>query len=87
MREEGIPTSMQPKSQSKNASGYEYRYEIESSYGKRIQKSVQQQTLDSSHPGENHWEAGTIKIRDKQVQYNRFDRPRLENKNKSKVNY
>ena len=87
MREEGIPTSMQPKSQSKNASGYEYRYEIESSYGKRIQKSVQQQTLDSSHPGENHWEAGTIKIRDKQVQYNRYDRPRLENKNKSKVNY
>ena len=40
-----------------------------------------------SHPGEYHWEAGTIKIRDKQVQYNRYDRPRLENKNKSKVNY
>ena len=53
MREQGIPTSQQPKSQSKNASGREYRYEISIEYGKKKEKSVQQQTLTAAmriHP-------------------------------------
>ena len=85
MRQEGIPTSQQPTSQSRNASGREYRYEIETSWGKKI-KSVQQQTMDSSHPGQQHWEAGDVKMKDGQIRYNKYDRPRLVN-SKSKVDY
>ena len=33
MRKEGIPTSIQPKSQMKNESGFEYRYDFPDSYG------------------------------------------------------
>ena len=85
MRQEGIPTSQQPTSQSRNASGREYRYEIETSWGKKI-KSVQQQTMDSSHPGQQHWEVGDVKMKDGQIRYNKYDRPRLVN-SKSKVDY
>ena len=85
MRQEGIPTSQQPTSQSRNASGREYRYEIETSWGKKI-KSVQQQTMDSSHPGQQHWEAGDVKMKDGQIRYNKYDRPRLVN-SKSEVDY
>ena len=74
MRQEGIPTSQQPTSQSRDASGREYRYEIETSWGKKI-KSVQQQTMDSSHPGQQHWEAGDVKMKDGQIRYNKYDRP------------
>lgn len=85
MRQEGIPTSQQPTSQSRNASGREYRYEIETSWGKKI-KSVQQQTMDSSHPGQQHWEVGDVKMKDGQIRYNKYDRPGLVN-SKSKVDY
>lgn len=79
MREEGIPTSQEPKSQSKNESGREYRYAVAQPYGESVEKSVQQQTLDRSHPGVNHWEAGEVK---RGGQYNKFGRPRLSNKKK-----
>ena len=85
MRQEGIPTSQQPTSQSRNASGREYRYEIETSWGKKI-KSVQQQTMDSSHPGQQHWAVGDVKMKDGQIRYNKYDRPGLVN-SKSKVDY
>ena len=86
MRREKIPTSQQPRSQSKNASGREYTYDIPKPGGGTQTKSVQQQTKDRSHQEQPHWEAGTVKIRDGQVQHNRYNRPKLEN-NKSKVNY
>ena len=86
MRREKIPTSQQPRSQSKNASGREYTYDIPKPGGGTQTKSVQQQTKDRSHQEQPHWEAGNVKIRDGQVQHNRYNRPKLEN-NKSKVNY
>ena len=58
MRKEEIPTSAQPKSQSKNASGREYTYEVPKKGGGTELKSVQQQTLDRSHKEQPHWEAG-----------------------------
>lgn len=77
MRDEGIPTSQQPDSQSENASGREYRYG---------DKSVQQQTKDADHP--SHWEAGTVKKdpRTGEVRKNNYGRPKLDN-DKSKVYY
>ena len=86
MRKQKIPTSMQPKSQSKNASRREYTYEVPKNGGGKQLKSVQQQTKDRSHEGQPHWEAGEVKVRDGKVQYNNYNRPRLEN-SKSKVNY
>lgn len=53
--------------------------------GKKI-KSVQQQTMDSSHPGQQHWEVGDVKMKDGQIRYNKYDRPGLVN-SKSKVDY
>jgi hypothetical protein len=88
MREENIPTSQQPVSQSRNQSGIEYRYEVPSPGGGTEMKSVQQQTLDSSHLGQGHWEAGSVKIDPLtgKIRMNKYDRPKLNN-NKSKVNY
>ena len=54
MREQKIPTSQQPVSQSKNASGREYTYDVPKSGGGSKKVSVQQQALDRSHPGQNH---------------------------------
>ncbi|UZN08984.1 hypothetical protein M5D10_04005 [Leptospira santarosai] len=88
MRKEGIPTSQQPKSQSKNASGREYQYEVPKNGGGKQTKSVQQQTMDRSHPNEKHWEAGKVKT-DKntgEINYNNYGRPKLVS-DKSKVNY
>jgi hypothetical protein len=42
MRKEGIPTTQQPKTQSKNASGREYTYEVSKKGGGTETKSVQQ---------------------------------------------
>jgi hypothetical protein len=88
MRKEGIPTSQQPISQSRNQSGMEYRYEVSKPGGGIEIKSVQQQTLDISHPGQGHWEAGSVKRdpRTGKIRNNDYDRPKLYN-NKSKVNY
>lgn len=87
MRDAGIPTSQQPKSQSKNASGCEYTYEVPKNGGGKQTKSVQQQTLDSSHPGVKHWEAGSVrKDADGNVKMNNYGRSRLNNE-KSKIIY
>ena len=86
MRKEGIPTSTQPKSQSKNASGREYTYEVPKKGGGTELKSVQQQTLDRSHKEQPHWEAGKIKM-DKDIpQFNKYNRPKLKS-DKSKTYY
>ena len=85
MREQKIPTSQQPVSQSKNASGREYTYDVPKSGGGSKKVSVQQQTLDRSHPGQNHWEAGPVKMADGQMRMGNYGRPALNNQ-KSKVN-
>jgi RHS repeat-associated protein len=87
MRKEGIPTSQQPKSQSRNASGREYSYDVPKKGGGTQTKSVQQQTKDRSHQGQPHWEAGKVKTDDHgNTQKNRYNRSKLANP-KSKVNY
>ena len=62
MRQAGIPTSQQPISQSKNSSGWEYRYEISKPGGGVVPATVQQQTMDVSHPDQPNWEAGKVKV-------------------------
>jgi hypothetical protein len=88
MRDQDIPTSQQPLSQSENASGREYTYEVPKPGGGTQLKSVQDQTLDSSHPGQGHWEAGTAKTDPTtgNVIPNNSGRPRLKS-DKSKVDY
>lgn len=87
MREQGIPTSKQPVSQSRNASGREYSYEVPTEGGGKQIKSVQQQTLDRSHTNQPHWEAGPVKAdRWGAPQMNNYGRPKLKG-DKSKVNY
>ena len=81
------PTSQQPKSQSKNESGWEYVYETVEPGGKKGLKSVQQQTLDSSHKDQPHWESGNVKKDDwGNPRYNQYGRTKLES-DKSKVYY
>jgi hypothetical protein len=87
MRDQGIPTSQQPSSQSKNESGREYQYETPAPGGGTTTKSVQQQTMDRSHPGQGHWEAGEVKTDDEgQIRYNDYGRPKLKN-SKTKADY
>ncbi len=88
MREEGIPTSQQPSSQSANASGREYTYEVPADGGGVKKKSVQQQTMDSSHTDQPHWEAGDVKTDPLtgETRMNNYDRPKLTNE-KTKVEY
>jgi RHS repeat-associated protein len=88
MRRAGIPTSQQPLSQSRNKSGYEYTYEVPKPGGGTELKSVQQQTMDRSHIGEPHWEAGKVKVDEAgNPRMNDYDRPKLENEGKKKANY
>lgn len=51
-------------------------------------KSVQQQTMDRSHPGQGHWEAGSVKTDpvSGQVRTNQYGCPKLTNQ-KSRVGY
>jgi RHS repeat-associated protein len=88
MRQAGIPTSQQPVSQSRNSSGREYSYDVPALGGGTNRMSVQQQTMDRSHVGQPHWEAGRVKIDPLtgQVRYNDFGSPRLTN-DKSKICY
>lgn len=88
MRQQGVPTSQQPVSQSKSESGREYRYEVPKAGGGTQTKSVQDQTLDRSHPGQKHWEAGTVRTdRDTgEIRTNQYGMPKLES-DKSKVFY
>lgn len=83
MRQAGAPTSQQPVSQGTTASGRHYTYETPAPGGGTQQMGVQQQTLDRSHLGQPHWEAGRIKSGG---QVNQYGVPRLDN-DKSKVNY
>ena len=88
MQEQGVPTSQQPISQSRNASGREYRYEVPKPGGGQQTISVQQQTLDSSHPGQGHWEAGIVKTDPLtgDIRMTKHGRPRISN-SKSKADY
>jgi RHS repeat-associated protein len=88
MRREGIPTSQQPTSQSRNDSGREQSYEVPKPGGGTQTKSVQQQTMDSSHPDQGHWEAGKVKTDPLtgEARMNQHGRPKLTN-DKSKVDY
>jgi RHS repeat-associated protein len=88
MRQQKIPTSQQPTSQSQNDSGREYKYDVPKAGGATETKSVQQQTMDSSHPGQNHWEAGSVKTDPVtgEIRMNDYGRPKLTN-DKSKVDY
>ncbi len=88
MRDAGLPTSQQPVGQSRNASGREYSYDVVVPGGGTSRMSVQQQTLDRSHPGKPHWEAGRVKTDPLTgaVRENRYGRPSLANP-KSKAEY
>jgi len=61
MRQQGIPTSQQPVSQMETASGRSYVYEVPKAGGGTRLMGVQEKTLDRSHVGQPHWEAGPIK--------------------------
>ena len=81
MRDAGIPTSQQPASQSKNASGRSYEYEVGGQ-----KKTVQQQTKDRSHD-QKHWEAGGVqKTKDGLTKQGNYGRPKIEQE-KAKVYY
>jgi hypothetical protein len=88
MRRAGVPTSQQPISQARNSSGRSYEYQVATSGGGSGQVSVQQQTMDRSHQGEPHWEAGRVKMDPVHggVRMTDHDRPKLTN-DKAKVNY
>ncbi|MBC3863703.1 RHS repeat-associated core domain-containing protein [Undibacterium jejuense] len=88
MRDAGIPTSQQPISQSRNASGREYSYDVPATGGGTQRMSVQQQTMDRSHPDQSHWEAGRVKTDPLTgaIRENNYGRPALKN-DKSKVDY
>ncbi|WP_350289581.1 hypothetical protein [uncultured Croceitalea sp.] len=87
MRQQKIPTSQQPISQSRSASGFEYRYTTPKSGGGTQTKSVQNQTMDYSHKNQTHWEAGKTKVDGKgRVLNNKHGRAKLKS-DKSKVNY
>ncbi len=88
MRNAGIPTSQQPLSQSRNASGREYSYDVPAPGGGNQRMSVQQQTMDRSHPDQAHWEAGPVKIDPitGAVRENNYGRPTLTN-SKTKIDY
>ncbi|MDI7226923.1 RHS repeat-associated core domain-containing protein, partial [Leptospira santarosai] len=64
------------------------QYEVPKNGGGKQTKSVQQQTMDRSHPNEKHWEAGKVKTDGPggEVRYNNYGRPKLDS-DKSKVNY
>jgi RHS repeat-associated protein len=80
MRQAGIPTSQQPSGQSKNKSGWEYRYDSPQPGGGNGQSSVQQQTMDVSHPDKPHWEAGKVKLDDNgSPRMSKHGRPQLRN--------
>ncbi|SCZ71164.1 RHS repeat-associated core domain-containing protein [Photorhabdus luminescens] len=80
MRQAGIPTSQHPVSQSRNSSGREYSYETTKPGGGKGLSSVQEQTMDISHPDKPHWEAGQVKTDDYgKPRMNKYGRPQLRN--------
>ena len=80
MRQAGIPTSQQPIGQSQNSSGREYSYETPKPGGGTGLSSLQEQTMDISHPDKPHWEAGKVKTDDfGNPRMNKYGRPQLRN--------
>ncbi|WP_236223328.1 RHS repeat-associated core domain-containing protein, partial [Pseudomonas asiatica] len=80
MRQIHLPTSQQPVSQSRNQSGFEYRFETSQAGGGKGLASVQQQTMDLSHPDKPHWEAGTVKLDDQgNPRMSKHSRPQIQN--------
>ncbi len=81
MRQQGVPTSQQPISQTKTQSGTNYVYEVPKPGGGTQLMGVQQKTLDRSHTGQPHWEAGPIKMDPLtgQIRTDRYGTPRLSN--------
>ncbi|TDB48840.1 hypothetical protein C5467_18645 [Photorhabdus khanii subsp. guanajuatensis] len=81
MRQAGIPISQQPTNQSRNSSGWEYRYKVPKPGGGTIPATVQQQTMDVSHPDQPHWEAGKVKVdpRTGETRMNDYGRPKIAN--------
>jgi RHS repeat-associated protein len=89
MRQGGIPVGRSvPVSKTNNESGREYTYVVPAPGGGTRKMSVQDQTLDRTHPGQGHWEAGPVKIdpRTGKPLLNKYGRPALTNE-KSKVDY
>ena len=85
MRQENIPTSQQPTTQTNTPAGRQYEYDVPKPGGGTTAKVVQRNNgTDSSHPGELHVEAGTPKP-GKPTPTDSIGRPRLDS-NKTKVN-
>jgi RHS repeat-associated protein len=61
MRQEGIPTSQQPQSQTSTEGGRQAVYEVPKPGGGTQTKVVTVNHADSSHPGQTHVEAGNAK--------------------------
>jgi RHS repeat-associated protein len=87
MREAGIPTSQQAVSQGRNASGRFREYNTPAPGGGTQRKAVVESTMDRSHPGQPHVEAGRVKTDPVTgaTRTNDYGAPRLEN-SKCKVN-
>jgi len=80
MRQAGIPTTQQSVSQSRNSSGLEFTYDTPRTGGGTGFSSVQQQTMDVSHPGKPHWEAGRVKVDNTgNPRMSKYGRPQLRN--------
>jgi len=78
MKEAGIPLNAKPIDVLQNASGVQYVYDINGKY-----MLVTENTMDRSHPGEPHWEAGPAKPG---LQIDNHGRYRVSNQ-KVKVNF
>jgi hypothetical protein len=78
MRRAGIPLDATPIDTLSNASGVQYVYDVNGRY-----MLVTENTMDRSHPGQPHWEAGPMK---RNMQVDNHGRYRVSN-NKVKANF
>jgi RHS repeat-associated protein len=78
MRMAGIPVDAEPIDTLRNASGVQYVYDLDGKY-----MLLTENTMDRSHPGEPHWEAGPAKPG---LQVDNYGRYRVSNQ-KFKVNF
>lgn len=83
MRQERIPTSQQPSKQINTQAGYQYEYEVPTSFAGTQKKVVTDQTTDRVLGHGPHWEAGNSKIPERK---DVLGRVRVEN-NKTKLEY
>lgn len=74
----GIPADAEPIDEIRNASGVQYVYDVD---GEIL--LVTENTMDRSHPGDPHWEAGRIK---ENQQVDNYGRWRVQN-DKIKINF